>query len=247
MEPIFEREFALEDIHVDRYGRMKPSAILYLAQEVAGMHCAALSLGAEFMSQRGLFWAVTRHKVQIQRLPTLGEKLRVETWPMPATRVAYPRSMVAYDEQGQECFRSVSIWVLMDTDTRRMILPGMSGISVPGTLRGGELPSPNGLILHNMGSRRNRQVSFTDLDRNGHMNNTRCLDWIYDLLPSAFHANHSIKGFTVCYLSEALEGQELSLSWDLDAQGTLVVDAQRVSEKDPHRVFSAKLEYTSSI
>ena len=33
-----------------------------------------------------------------------------------------------------------------------------------------------------------REVRFTDLDRNGHMNNCRYLQWVSDLLPSAFHA-----------------------------------------------------------
>ena len=72
-------------------------------------------------------WAVTRHRVQITRLPKSGETIRVETWAMPTTRVAYPRSVVAYDEKGQELFRSITLWVLMNMDTRAMIQPGQTG------------------------------------------------------------------------------------------------------------------------
>ena len=241
MEPLYVQNFEITDAAVDRYGRMKPSMILFIAQEVAGKHCNELSVDYDTLAARRMFWAVTRHRVQVTRLPMRGEKLRVETWPMPTTRVAYPRSVVAYDEQGNECFRSISIWVLMDLDTRNMILPGKSGISVMGSIRGMELAPPTGLAAKNLFNHRSRPVCFTDLDRNGHMNNTRYLDWIDDLLPSPFHQQHTVKEFTVCYLSEAREGQELTLCWDFLEDGCIQVDAHRTSEEKDERIFAAKI------
>ena len=241
MQPIYQQDFEITDIYVDCYGRLKTSMILYFAQEVAGHHFAELSMDYDALAQRRLFWAVTRHRVQITRLPLRGETIHVETWPMPTTRVAYPRSMVAYDESGNEVFRAISIWVLMDLDTRNMILPGKSGISVVGTLRGLELDAPGGLIPKPLNSSRPRTVAFSDLDRNGHMNNCRYLDWVADLLPSAFHSRHSLKEFTVCYLSEAREGQELDIRWDFLEDGSMRADAYRKDESKDARVLSAKL------
>ena len=241
MEPIYQQDFEIRDICVDRYGRLKPSTILYFAQEVAGQHCTELALDYDTLARRRLFWAVTRHRVQVTRLPMRGETVHIETWPMPTTRVAYPRSMVAYDTDGNERFRSISLWVLMDLDTRNMILPGKSGIVVSGTLRGTELALPNSLVPKPMTNGRSRDVCFTDLDRNGHMNNTKYMDWIDDLLPSAFHEEHPVKEFTVCYHSEAREGQNLALSWDFLDDGCLRVDAHRTGEQRDELVFSAKM------
>jgi acyl-ACP thioesterase len=75
------------------------------------------------------------------------------------------------------------------------------------------------------------------------MNNTRYLDWIADLLPSEFHQAHSPSEFTVCYLSEAREGQELTLSWEFSEDGCLNLDAHRQSGEKSERIFSAKLQY----
>ena len=136
MEPIYTQEFEITDLYVDCRGRLLPSKILFLMQEVAGTHFSRLSMDYESLAQRGLFWAITRNKVQITRLPMRGEIIRLETWPMPTTRVAYPRSIVAYDQKGNEVFRSITLWVLMDIHNRSMILPGKSGIEVSGTLRG---------------------------------------------------------------------------------------------------------------
>ncbi len=241
MNPIYQKDFLITDLYVDRYGRLTPSKLLYLLQEAAGEHITALSLGHDALCQQGMFWAVTRNKVQITRLPRFGETIRLETWLMPTTRVAYPRSMVAYDAEGNELFRSISLWVLMDRTTRSMILPGKSGIIVPGTLRGNELTTPMGLPSKLLRSRQDRTVRYTDLDRNGHMNNTKYLDWIWDLLPSPFHGQHTLRECTVCYLSEAREGQNLSLRWDYLEENTLQVDIYRQAEEKEERIFSAKL------
>ena len=241
MGPLYVQNYDVTDIAVDRYGRMKPSMILFLAQEMAGRHCNQLSVDYDTLAAKRMFWAVTRHRVQISRIPLRGETLRIETWPMPTTRVAYPRSVVAYDEAGNECFRVISIWVLMHLDTRAMILPGKSGISVVGSLRGNELAAPGGLVAKDMIHHRSRTVCFTDLDRNGHMNNTRYLDWVDDLLPSPFHENHLVREFVVCYLSEAREGQTLDLSWDFLEDGVMRMDANRIEGEKTERVFSAKI------
>ena len=243
MEPIYTQEFEITDLHVDCFGRLLPGKILFLMQEVAGNHFAELSMDYDSLAKRGLFWAITRNKVQVTRLPMRGETIRLETWPMPTTRVAYPRSIVAYDEAGNEVFRSITLWVLMDLNNRSMVLPGKSGIALAGTLRGNELAAPLGLPVKALANRCSRSVCFTDLDRNGHMNNTKYLDWIADLLPSSFHEQHCPQEFTVCYLSEAREGQELTLSWEFTEDGALNLDAHRCGEEKTERIFSARLQY----
>ena len=243
MDHFYQQNFIITDNCVDCFGRLKPSMILYYVQEVAGRHFDRISMDYDALAQKGMIWVIIRQKVQITRIPQRGETIRVETWPMPTTRVAYPRSVVAYDADGNEVFRSISIWVLMDIRSRSMILPGKSGVSVIGTLRGNELTAPNALPAKNLLNHRSRSVGFTDLDRNGHMNNTKYMDWIDDLIPSAFHQEHDLKELTVCYMSEAREGQELSMQWGFLEDGALQVDAHRVTGEKDERIFSARLTF----
>ena len=243
MEPIYTQQFTINDNAVDRYGRLKPSMILFYVQEMAGRHFDLIAMDYDQLAAKGMIWAIIRQRVQISRIPTRGETIRVETWPMPNTRAAFPRSVIAYDAEGHEVFRSISLWVLMDVNTRSMILPAKSGLSVPGTVRGNELAPPTALPSKVMANHRSRSVCFTDLDRNGHMNNTRYMDWIDDLLPSAFHEEHTAKEFTVCYLSETREGQNLDLHWDFLEDGCLQVDAHRETDGKDERVFAARIVF----
>lgn len=245
MEPLFTKEFHISPVAVDRYGRLKISQLLGFLQDVAGDHSAILGTDQSALMDKNLFWAVIRHRVQITRLPGSGEKLRVETWPMPTTRTAYPRSTIACDENGNECFRSISLWILMDANTRAMVLPGKSGVEVNGLIRGCELRAPSSMLPREMGECQTRTVRYTDLDINGHMNNCRYLDWVADLLPSGFHEHHPVREFILCYMSEVRESEEVDLHWELSDGPVLTVEAVRREGEDTavhSRVFSARVE-----
>lgn len=245
MTTVFQAKFQIDATHSDCFGRLKPSSILYFVQEVAGQNCKELAVDWDTMAAKRMFWAIIRHKVQITRLPNKGETITVETWPMPATRAYYPRSVVGYDGEGRELFCSISIWVLMDMDTRAMILPGKSGVDVPGLLLGSELAAPKSLAPVFLTAQTQRRVRFCDLDVNGHMNNCRYLDWVCDLLPSSFHHNHPVKEFTLCYLAESREGEQLQLQWELQQGGVLRTEIVRQSQIDDqhHRIFSAQVQF----
>lgn len=250
MEPIYQQEFQINDAAVDCFGRLKPSMLLFYVQEVAGIHAATLGAGYDALIAKNLFWAILRTRVQITRLPLSGETIRVETWPMPTSRVAYPRSVVAYDKAGNEVFRAISLWCLMDANTRSMVLPGKSGIMVDGTLRGNELAVPGSLAVKALDHELQRKVLFSDLDRNGHMNNTRYMEWCGDLLPAAFHREHTPEEFTICYHAEALEGEALDIRYEMTESGLLQVDAWRENEPGSgshHRIFTAQVKYGREI
>lgn len=231
-------------MQVDCHRRAKPSVLLYMAQEAACGHCNELALGWDVLQEKQLFWAIIRHKMQITRLPVEGETITVETWPMPTTRSAFPRATVAYDETGNEVFRSVALWVLMNTQSRAMVLPGKSGIALEGTVTGNELALPSSILPKTLENTVTRTVRYSELDRNGHMNNTRYLDWVDDLLSAEFHEAHPVREFTVCYLSEALENQSVDLRWQLSDGPCLQVDGRRARTDMPgeyDRVFSVQM------
>ena len=246
MELQFSMNHNVTAADVDCFGRCKSAVLLYLAQEAATGHCDLLRLDWDTMAGKGLFWAVIRTHVQVERLPVLGEAITVRTWPMPTTRTAFPRAVEILDSTGHTLVRVVSLWVLMDRDTRAMVLPGKSGVDVPGLVCGNELSGPGSILPVQQECQNSRKVVFSELDRNGHMNNTRYLDWVNVLLPSSFHREHSVAEFTVCYLSEALENDTVDLAYRMDEAGIFQVDGYR-QQTDDHskktRIFSVKTRF----
>ena len=246
MTSTYRTQFQVKDEYLDEQFQLKTSALLYFVQEAAGQHAALLGTDWGTLQSKNLFWAIIRHRVRITRLPMAGETVTLETWPMPTTRVAYPRATVAYDEDGHELFRSNAFWVLMDTDTRAMVLPSRSGVTVEGILTGLELDPPGSLTPKELGQTVAHQVTDAELDRNQHMNNTRYMDWVDALLPGSYRQEHPMKEFTICYLSEALKGQELILRWELNDEQVLSAEVHRVKDTETgktERIFAAGVAF----
>ena len=247
MEPIFEKEYTLTDMQTDAFGRAKPSALLSFAQDIAGEHAASLSDNWEQLQEKHLFWAVTRHYLEVFSLPKVGQTVRLKTWPMVTTRVAYPRAVEGYSADGEKLFRMVSLWVLMDTEKRSLVLPGRGGLTIHGCNRGCEAPIPGSLTPGQYENSTAVTVRYSELDRNGHMNNTRYLDWVDDLLSLAYHKTHRLQSCTVCYLQELLPDSGCHLSWEMDEDGLLRVEGTLLNSTEGKRIFAAQVQFTDCV
>lgn len=240
MERIFKKTITITQQDVNSSGKLKLSSLLHYAQEISGNHSDQLGFNWDTLASRDLFWAVLRHRVTINRLPSVGETVYLETWPIPATRAAYPRCVRAMDSQGNTLFETISLWVFMNIKTRAMVLPGKSGVDVPGVLRGDEPSFPGSLPPAQPTQSSLWQVDEEDLDINGHVNNARYLDHVENL-PDFIGTPREL---TVCYLAEALLGQAITLSWNMTEEGILTVEGARSREDQPdktERVFAVKL------
>ena len=246
MTTVFSQSYTVTDMHADAFGRAKPSALLFFCQDIATKHAAAFCGSWERLQEKHLFWAVSRHKLVIHRPPLLGETLTLKTWPMPTTRVAYPRAVEGYDEKGVLVFSLGSLWVLMDTEQRTMVLPGKSGVEISGIETDRDISLPKSLLPIRDGENIPRQVTYSELDRNLHMNNTRYLEWLADLIPLSFHRERYLSECTLCYLSETLYGQELRLSWKLEGNA-LYMDSWRQESTAEKRVFGAEAHFSSYV
>ena len=110
-------------------------------------------------------------------MPERDESLRFVTWPGRPMHSLLPRYMQILDEAGREIIRSCTVWVIMDEETRSMILPSAYGIDFPSSPREPLMPLPRmpKKTLPEL-FRTEFTVPFSFVDIIGHMNNTRYLD-----------------------------------------------------------------------
>ncbi len=207
----YSQEFRIASYQTDLTARMKPSAILEIMQEMAGAHAELLGVGRSKLLPMNLAWVLTRVEVRMERYPVSGKIITVETFPMPNRRVFFPRYFIFRDANGEQIGCAGSLWVVLDITTRKMGNPTEIASIMPDNR---DLTAPMGMpatVEEILGEaiHANRLPVYTDLDVNGHVNNTRYLDWCCNALGIDTMRDHVMTTFAVNYNQEILPGQEV--------------------------------------
>ena len=207
----YTQEFRIASYQTDLTARMKPSAILEIMQEMAGAHAEMLNVGRSRLDPMNLAWVLTRVEVRMERYPRSGEMIQVETFPMPNRRVFFPRYFIFRDSEGKQIGCAGSMWVVLDITTRKMANAAEIVASMPDN---SDLNAPMGMpaTVEEIAAETQESLRipvYTDLDVNGHVNNTRYLDWCCNALGIAVMCTHEMRRFAVNYNQEILPGQEV--------------------------------------
>ena len=192
----------------DMNGRWKPSSIMECMQEVAIAHCEDVGLGRSVTDGLGVVWVLSRCRVELDRHPVLGETVSLETFALPMKHLFFPRGHVFRDAEGNTIGGALGLWLLMDVHTRRIVpepyvkerLPmeqREAPVATPATVRPIDDSPEMGYL----------NPQFTEFDVNGHVNNTKYLDWCWNALGFDALKSRGIECFDVNYDGEVLPGE----------------------------------------
>lgn len=209
MQKTYTQTFRVTSYQTDLTARIKPSAILEIMQEMAGAHAELLNVGRSRLYPMGLAWVLTRVEVRMERYPLSGEIITVETFPMPNRRVFFPRYFIFKDEKGQTIGCAGSMWVVLDINTRKMANAAEIAASMPDN---SDLIAPMGMpaTVEEVSGKVTESLRlpvYTDLDVNGHVNNTRYLDWCCNALGIDTMRSHAMTQFAINFNQEILPDQ----------------------------------------
>lgn len=213
MDYIFEETYRLRAVDVDINGTWMPSAILTMMQEMGELHADQAGFGrCRLMEDYGICWIITRLHLVMNMYPQLGEPVRAYTWALAPTSLLFRRQFRFEDRNGSELGRASSQWALMNYADR--ILRRSSAIGPYPHDSEAEilLPEPKKIVMPcDMQATAKRRVRYSDVDMNGHMNNTKYLNWLCELYPTDFLRTMQIHSCRINYTSEAAIDQEVVL------------------------------------
>jgi acyl-ACP thioesterase len=202
--PVWQETFPVRFGAIDRSDRLTLHAIFQFFQELAISHAENLGVGREDMTQKGQIWILSRVSVQIERRPKYCETITVRSWPRGSEKLFALRDYDILDAAGETAVRARSGWIIIDLEKRRPMRPeavsgampqneGMNAMdSIPASLAGHDTLSKIG----------ERKALYTDIDYNGHVNNTRYIGWIEDVMDPKVLENADKMRFEINYLNE---------------------------------------------
>ena len=213
MMKTYDETFRLLTRDCDLKGTWRLSAVLEAMQEAAGAHSLLLGCGREELLRRNIVWVLSRSELHMDRYPHIGEKNTLHTFPMPNRVYFFPRYYVFTDERGEMVGKAGTLWLLLDTKTRKMLPPGDIGRLIPDNR---DLTVPMNLPATVGALQGDEFVTeytplYTDLDVNGHVNNTRYADWLCNILGIDQMTRSEPETVILNYNHEILPGQRVTL------------------------------------
>jgi len=164
-------------------GRIRTSALLRYAQDVAWRHSEALGFDRQWYVERGRWWVVRALDLEVLEPVAMGQTLRVSTAVIGHRRIWARR--LADARVGTLAARIVTDWVILDDAGRLVRIPQDFGLSFTNPELSGEILR----VALPTAPPRASEIRFVvrqhDLDPMGHVNNAAYLDWVEEGLIAA--------------------------------------------------------------
>ena len=220
---IYRETLRLRSRDVDLYRRLRTSRLFELFQEASIRHTEQLGMGREKTLDKGLLWIVTLQEAEIARMPVYDETITLVSWPGDTMHLFFPRYYRVLDEAGECLVAGNALWMLIESESRKMVFPDRHSIAIEGVKTGHEtaLAKPVGRVEGSESAAFTVPYSYVDL--NGHMNNTRYFDLAEDLLGLAAEGR-ALKSIRTEYLQEVRLGETLTVTWSSPDADTRCVE-----------------------
>ena len=197
----------------DAFRRLSPAAALRFAQQIAIDQCAEKGMNAEFYKASHTAFLMARQTIVFDKELPAKTSYTYVTHPCGMKRASYRRYTEIFDEQGERAARLDSIWMLVDTESKKIlrrepeeysIVQWPPEVDFPAL----ELKLQKAEELENCGERR---ADYSLCDENGHLNNTRYADLFLDVLPLEVLGRGQVRQMTLHYHREVPVGQSFVL------------------------------------
>ena len=208
---MYQKDFYIGSNDVDQFLELKLPSFFKMMQEASTEHAEVLDIGKANTIDKGMYWVITRIELDILKMPKYLETVKLTTYPGDNMRFMFPRYFHLTNQKGEVLIRASTIWMVLDKVNHRICLNPFNGQTFPEEHTEGELPLPTKAVVGDVKEVEQRKVRYSDIDLNGHLNNTKYIDYIVDIHDSSFYKENRISHFLINYEKELRDNDVLTL------------------------------------
>ena len=127
----YEKKILIRSEQVDMTRRLRMSELFRIMEEASIAHTEELGCTRDRTLDRGLLWIITRQQAEIEELPAYDEEITVRSWQGDMMHVFFPR-FYEIERAGRVIVRGQALWMLIDEESRQMVMPEDYDIFIPG-------------------------------------------------------------------------------------------------------------------
>ncbi|WP_096273919.1 acyl-[acyl-carrier-protein] thioesterase [Paucisalibacillus globulus] len=240
----YKKNYHIDLNDVDFKKELKLSSLFGYFQDVANLAAENLGVGInQLVENYGVAFVLMRIRIDIIRNLEFDEEITIETWPLKPGKLEFERDYIVYDQSGEAIARAVSVWVIMDLKRRRLKRSEAINLEYPELITEKAIDVDLGKLKasENLETVYHKTIGYSDIDFNGHLNNSRYVDFIMDCFPLEEHQNYYTSSIEVNYLNEALPGDTLILRKDVSQLEDNLVYVEGIRAEDDKTVFRSQV------
>jgi acyl-ACP thioesterase len=149
-------------------------------------------------------------------------------------------------QNGDVIIRSISAWVIIDLEERKLKRTDTIGLTYPEDIDERAIDAKLGGLRKNgpLETVYKRMIGYSDVDFNGHLNNSKYVDFLMDCFPVKDHMENRVKSLEVNFVNEVLPGETIVLYKDTSKRDENRYYIEGMNENSRRTVFKAVAEVT---
>lgn len=224
---------------VDSAQRLKPTAFMDIAQEMAYQAASAMRFGYDELIVNNLAWVLSRMRFRFLKAPVWGDEVEIRTWHRGAFGPFFVRDFELLDRNGERMVEATSSWVIIDVESRRMARPEEVLPKEDTSCHDFAIETPAGKVMMPRGVEpeyvMTHKVAYSDIDLVGHTNNARYVAWAMDCMDYG-ESGITVDEVEIVFHHEARPGDKIAL-YKAESDGATFVEGRRGDAP----IFCAKL------
>lgn len=232
---IYNREIVFTFSNCNMHKKMKLSALLTYLSDTAGEDYDQKGLSNDFLTENGYAFLISSYNVKFIRTPREAEFLTIRTWEQGLKGPKVLRDYKIVDEDGISVIEAKSIWCIVNPDNHKLIRPKKFPFSK--FLENEEkvdMPYCEKNLHKDLVKVYEKRIGYSDIDGNGHVNNSRYGDFLIDAL-NLDMADKEYKNFQIEFVSEAKYGEIMEVYIDSSSDKNRISAVGKVNGNDSFR------------
>ena len=200
--------------------------LLKITSDMAVEDYALQGMSRDFLVEQGFAFLVSRASFRFHRMPRENERFTFTTYEEKPEPLQLVRAYEFTGEDGSPLITGLSSWILADPVARRIIptkkftlRPEITGQKEHDCLKYGKISLPDAASLVLLDE---RKIRWSDIDGNGHTNNSRYGAFLADALPADYRKKQ-FTDFRINYSKEAMLDETMQVSGFFDDQAKKAV------------------------
>lgn len=208
----------------DRDGKLSYEAVLQILETAGSHHSDSAGDNVIEGSQSGIAWILTDWRVQVIRRTDSKEELHIMTWvrgKVPANTVF--RDFILTDNNGIEVIRAEAKFALLDLAAGKLtrISKELFASYQPEDKSVFDTAAPRIRAPAEYDSEQTIILRRSDIDFNGHVHNTKYVDYAMEVQPDEVYKNE-IKAFRIVYMKPVKDVSSITLKRTVIETGQFV-------------------------